>query len=94
MQTVDSRDSPTKVDRGVVEIVGGMIITIAAVFACLKGRWALAIAGLVVLAGIPAIIAAMRLARVDSWWAKRFYSEDKLSRSAERFPPTRDALRF
>ena len=82
---------------GVVEIVGGLIIILAAVIACLKGRWALAIAGFVVLAGIPAMIAAVRLARVDSWWAKRFYGEDKLRRSAERFlgnNPTRDALRF
>ena len=48
---------------GVVEIVGGLIIILAAVIACLKGRWALAIAGSVVLAGIPAMIAAVRLAQ-------------------------------
>ncbi len=80
-----------------MEIVVGLTMILAALIACLKGRYGLAVAGFVVLLGIPAVIASMRLARVDSWWAKRFYDEDKLRRSAERYPgdnPDREALRF
>jgi hypothetical protein len=75
--------------------VAGLVALVAAVPACLKGRYALAIAGFVVLSGIPAMIAAVRLARVDSWWAKRFYDDEKMQRSAERYPgksEIRDAL--
>ena len=53
---------------------------------CLKGRYALSIVGLFVLFGIPAILAGTRLARPDSWWAKRFYGEEQLSRAAHRYP--------
>ncbi|HEX4187929.1 MAG TPA: hypothetical protein VHY83_08540 [Solirubrobacteraceae bacterium] len=55
------------------------------VIGCLKGRYALSLVGLVVLFGIPAILAATRLARADSWWAKRYYDDEKLSRVAERY---------
>jgi len=52
---------------------------------CLKGRYALSLVGMLVLFGIPAILAATRLARADSWWAKRFYNDEKLARVAERY---------
>jgi hypothetical protein len=52
---------------------------------CLKGRYALSIVGLVVLFGIPAILAATRLARDDSWWARRKYDEQQLARSRDRY---------
>jgi hypothetical protein len=39
-----------------------------------------------VLFGIPAILAGTRLARRDSWWAKRFYDEDQLAKAAHRYP--------
>jgi len=35
--------------------------------------------------GIPAILSATRLARADSWWAKRFYDDEKLRRSSQRY---------
>lgn len=35
--------------------------------------------------GIPAILSATRLARADSWWAKRFYDDEKLQRSNLRY---------
>lgn len=47
------------------------------VVGCLKGRYALSIVGLFLLFGIPAILAGARLARPDSWWAKRKYDEDQ-----------------
>ncbi len=53
---------------------------------CLKGRYALSLVGLFVLFGIPAILAATRLARADSWWAKRFYSDAQLAHVARRYP--------
>lgn len=53
---------------------------------CLKGRYALSIVGLFVLFGIPAILAGARLARRDSWWAKRFYDDDQLARTVQRYP--------
>jgi hypothetical protein len=56
------------------------------VVGCLKGRYTLSIVGLFVLFGIPAILAGTRLARQDSWWAKRFYDEERLARVAHRYP--------
>ena len=56
------------------------------VVGCLKGRYALSIVGLFVLLGIPAILAGTRIARRDSWWAKRFYADDQLARAAHRYP--------
>jgi hypothetical protein len=55
------------------------------VVGCLKGRYALSVVGLVVLFGIPAILAGTRLARADSWWARRYYGEEKLAAAAGRY---------
>jgi hypothetical protein len=63
-------------------VVAGTVVIVG----CLKGRYALSIVGLFILLGIPAILAAVRVARDDSWWAKRFYGEDKLRQSAHRYP--------
>jgi hypothetical protein len=52
----------------------------------LKGRCALSIVGMFVLFGIPAILAATRLARPDSWWATRFYDEIKMIQTGHRCP--------
>jgi hypothetical protein len=57
-----------------------------AIVGCLKGRYALSIVGLFILLGIPAILAATRLARPDSWWARRFYDEGQLIRTGHRYP--------
>jgi hypothetical protein len=56
------------------------------VVGCLKGRYALSIVGMFALFGIPAILAGTRIARSDSWWAKRFYGKEKLGRAAHRYP--------
>lgn len=55
------------------------------IIGCLKGRYALSIVGMLVLFGIPAILAATRLARTDSWWARRFYSDARLREAEERY---------
>lgn len=57
-----------------------------AIVGCLKGRYAMSIVGLFILFGIPAILAATRLARADSWWARRFYDEAKLIQTGHRYP--------
>lgn len=55
------------------------------VIGCLMGRYALSIVGMVVLFGVPAILAATRLARTDSWWARRFYDDGRLREADERY---------
>ena len=52
---------------------------------CLKGRYALSIVGMFVLFGVPAILAATRLARANSWWANRYYDEKKLGQARDRY---------
>jgi hypothetical protein len=56
------------------------------VVGCLKGRYALSVVGLFLLFGIPAILVGTRLARPDSWWAKRYYGEEKLAQASHRYP--------
>jgi hypothetical protein len=55
------------------------------VVGCLKGRYGLSVAGMFLALGIPAILSATRLARKDSWWAKRFYDDEKRERSEQRY---------
>jgi hypothetical protein len=62
-----------------------IIMSPFAIVGCLKGRYALSLVGLIVLFGIPAILAATRLARADSWWATRFYDERKLIQTGHRY---------
>lgn len=50
----------------------------------LKGQWLLFVAGWLTV-GMVWWIAALRLARPDSWWARRVYSSDKLARSEHRY---------
>jgi hypothetical protein len=51
--------------------------------AFMKGKWLLAVTGVVV--PFVSLVAMIRLAKPDSWWAKRFYDEDKLERARTRF---------
>jgi hypothetical protein len=79
--------SGPRADNGYVGIAYiWLIASPFVVVGCLKGRYALSIVGLFVLFGIPAILAGTRLARHDSWWAKRFYDEDQLARVTQRYP--------
>jgi hypothetical protein len=50
-----------------------------------KGHLALFFAGLLTL-GLVWLIAAPRLAKPNSPWAKRFYGSDKLERARRRYP--------
>jgi hypothetical protein len=73
--------------EGGVETALALLLTIAALLACIivsimKGKYKLALFG----AFIPlcAVVAAIRLARPESRWAKRHYDRDKLARARER----------
>lgn len=63
-----------------------IVVACIVITGCLKGRYAMSIVGLFGLLGIPAILAAVRLAREDSWWAAHFYDRRKLRRAARRYP--------
>jgi hypothetical protein len=64
-----------------VLLVGPMTVT------ALKGQWVLFAAGWLTL-GPVWWIAALRLARPGSWWARRFYGPDKLARTQARYGVT------
>ncbi|HEU4736760.1 MAG TPA: hypothetical protein VFS48_07020 [Solirubrobacterales bacterium] len=61
-----------------VLIVGPLTVT------ALKGQWLLFAAGWLTI-GMVWWIASLRLARPDSWWARRLYGPDKLARAQERY---------
>jgi hypothetical protein len=50
-----------------------------------KGQRAAFFLGFLVL-GMIWVVAACRLARPSSWWARRFYGPEKLRRAESRFP--------
>ncbi|MGK2878864.1 MAG: hypothetical protein ACSLFF_09880 [Solirubrobacterales bacterium] len=68
------------------------LVTSLSVISILKGR----IAHGVVTVFIPffGLWATCRLAKPNSPWARRFYHEDKLARSAERYPPDSRTARW
>jgi hypothetical protein len=76
--------------------IAGAAIWLAAIMgAFLKGRVAHGTIGFLV--SPLAIYASCRLAKPDSWWARRFYGErnrDKQARAEERFRPGRRTDRF
>jgi hypothetical protein len=55
------------------------------VVAALKGHVALFVAGFLTL-GFVWVIACFRLAKPNSPWAHRFYDEEKMRRSRQRYP--------
>jgi hypothetical protein len=79
---------------GVAAVSAGEVIVFVAVWAAaltpavvtaLKGHLALFLAGFLLL-GLVWLIAAFRLARPNSFWARRFYGPEKLERSRLRYP--------
>jgi hypothetical protein len=55
----------------------------------LKGQWALFDAGFT-WSGFVWWIAAFRLARPESWWARHLYGAKKLARAEVRYPESLD----
>lgn len=59
--------------------------TICPIVTALKGKWGMVAAGLLV---HPCwIFGAIRLAKPDSFWARRFYSNSKMQLALDRFDP-------
>ncbi|HEU5141848.1 MAG TPA: hypothetical protein VFU04_01700, partial [Solirubrobacterales bacterium] len=58
-----------------------------AVVTVVKGHVALFVAGFLTL-GLVWVIACFRLAKPNSAWARRFYDEEKMRRSRQRYPET------
>jgi hypothetical protein len=70
-------------------VVQALVLSIISFF---KGRIGLGVLALFI--PFLGLWAALRLAKPSSPWARRFYDEDKLERSRERFPPDRRGARF
>jgi len=65
-------------------VLWGALIVAPATITALKGQWLLFAAGWITL-GLVWWIAALRLGRPGSWWARRFYGPDKLTRAESRY---------
>lgn len=68
-------------------IVAGfvLLLLVPGTIALLKGHYLLFAAGFLLAGGLVWWIVALRLARPASWWARRFYSPDKLKRATQRY---------
>ncbi|HXR29720.1 MAG TPA: hypothetical protein VN752_01095 [Solirubrobacterales bacterium] len=75
----------------VVYTVALFVVLIAAplIVTALKRHWLLFVAGWLTI-GVVWWIASLRLARPDSWWARRFYGRDKLTRAQRRYGAATD----
>lgn len=71
-------------DRLVALITFMVLIVIPAGITLSKRQWAGFLIGFL-LPGIVWMIAACRLARPSSWWARRFYGPEKMQRALDRF---------
>lgn len=65
-------------------LVAWVAVLLPAVVTGLKGHVGLFVAGFL-LVGVVWVIAALRLARPNSLWARRFYGPEKLGRSRARY---------
>ena len=62
----------------------GVLFVVPVTVTALKGQWVLFFAGWLTL-GMVWWIAALRLARPGSWWARHRYGPDKLARAQARY---------
>lgn len=76
-------------NAALVAIVGDLavllLVTAFAVIAALKGKPFLVLAGLV-LTPVLWVVGTARLAKPNSYWARRFYTDAKIERAERRFP--------
>ena len=71
-------------DRLIALIIFAVLIVIPAGITLSKRQWVEFFIGFL-LPGIVWIIASCRLARPSSWWARRFYDQEKMQRALNRF---------
>ena len=77
---------------GILWLAGWLIPTI---ICALKGKWILAAANFFLFFTFPfAILGAIRLAKPDSWWAKRNYGPDEMRQARERYESPGGEVRF
>jgi hypothetical protein len=70
-------------------LVLGILIAVVGIPAGItwaKGQRAAFFLGFLLL-GMIWLVAACRLARPSSWWARRFYGPEKMQRASNRFDP-------
>jgi hypothetical protein len=70
-------------------LVLGILIVVVGIPAGItwsKGQRAAFFLGFLLL-GMIWVVAACRLARPSSWWARRFYRPEKMQRALDRFDP-------
>lgn len=63
-------------------VIAGLVLSLA-VICVMKGKWRFAVFGLFIHPLWP--IGAIRLAKPGSFWAKRWYADDKRQRAEQRF---------
>lgn len=85
-------DAATSTGVAVAYVVGLFTLLVFAplTVTALKRHWLLFVAGWLTV-GVVWWIAALRLARPESWWARRFYGPEKLARARERYGPAAEA---
>jgi hypothetical protein len=71
-------------ERLLVLVILLVVVGIPAAITWSKGQRAAFVLGFVVI-GLIWIVAACRLARPSSWWARRFYGPEKMQRALNRF---------
>lgn len=75
---------------GILWLAGWLIPTI---ICALKGKWILAAANFFLFFTFPfAILGAIRLAKPDSWWAKRNYGPEEMRQARERYESPRGEI--
>lgn len=65
-------------------VLVAILLLIPGAVTLLKGQTALFLVGFLTLA-LVWTIAAFRLARPGSWWARRFYDDEKTARAGRRY---------
>jgi protein-S-isoprenylcysteine O-methyltransferase Ste14 len=71
-------------ERLLVLIILLVVVGIPAGITWSKGHRIAFVLGFLLI-GLIWIVAACRLARPSSWWARRFYGPEKMKRASERF---------
>ncbi|HWM63697.1 MAG TPA: hypothetical protein VNP96_06875 [Solirubrobacterales bacterium] len=71
-------------ERLLVLVILLVVVGIPATMTWSKGHRAAFFLGFIVM-GMIWIVAACRLARPSSWWARRFYGQEKMQRALNRF---------
>ncbi len=84
MLTVAAHGGYTVMERMLVLIILVVVVGVPAGITWSKGQRAAFFLGFLLM-GMIWVVAACRLARPSSWWARRFYGPEKMQRARARF---------